>query len=119
MNRNEKLDTLYEFLDEGNFKIIDVTSIGAVIVDAELVLVKEENEDEYNELLEKGLEDSDIYNLKTFLDENNLMIIKNDEITGVSFENAEYYIDGLSDTELWLAPAKTPKEDDLEEDKKE
>ena len=29
------------------------------------------------------------------------MMIKTDEISGVSFENSDYYIEGLYDTDLW------------------
>jgi hypothetical protein len=100
MDRTEKIDAILEFLDENNIKIIDITCIGSVSVDAEQSLDKVDNEYEYNELLEKGLTDFDIENFKKFLEKNNLIMIKSDEISGVSFENSEYYIEGLSDTDL-------------------
>ena len=103
MDRTEKIDIIVEFLDENHIKIIDTTSIGSVIVDAEQSLDKVENKYEYDELLEKGLKDSDIEALNEFLEKNTLMMIKSDEISGVSFENSECYIDGLGldETDLW------------------
>ena len=97
MDRTEKIDALVEFFDENNIKIIDTTRIGSVIVDAEQTLDKVD--DEYESLIEKGLTDDDIDSLKEFLEKNNLMMIKPDEISGVSFENSEYNID--VDTDLW------------------
>ena len=110
MNREEKIDTIVEFLDENHIKIIDTTSIGSVIVDAEQYLDKVDNKYEYDELLEKGLTDGDIESFKKFLEKNTLMMIKNDEISGVSFENSEYDIDELVGTDLW--------HDEVEEDEK-
>ena len=101
MERTEKIDIIVEFLDENHIKIIDVTSIGSVIVDAEQSLDKVDDKYEYDELLEKGLTDSDIESFKSFLEKNTLMMIKTDEISGVSFENSEYYIDGLDEADLW------------------
>jgi len=102
MDRNEKIDIVVEFLDENHIKIIDTTSIGSVIIDAEQSLDEEDNEYEYNELLEKGLTDNDIEFFKEFLEKNTLMMIRADDISGVSFENCEYdYFNELYGTDLW------------------
>jgi hypothetical protein len=101
MDRTEKIDIIIEFLDENHIKIIDTTSIGSVIVDADQSLDKVDNKYEYDELLEKGLTENDIGAFKKFLEHNTLMMIKTDEISGVSFENSEYDIDGLIGTDLW------------------
>lgn len=101
MDRSEKIDEILEFLDENRVVIIDTKYIGSVIIDATLTIDKEDDKYEYDELIEKGFTDDDIEDFKRFLDENTLMMIKIDEISGVSFENAEYYIDGLIDTDLW------------------
>ncbi len=101
MNRIEKIDIIIEFLDENHIKIIDSTSIGSIVVDAGQSLDKVDDKYEYDELLDKGLTEDDIETFKKFLEKNTLMMIKTDEISGVSFENAEYYIDGLDETDLW------------------
>lgn len=101
MNRTEKIDAIIEFLDDNHIKIIDTTSIGSVVVDAEQSLDKLDNKYEYIELIEKGFTEGDIDSFKKFLEKNTLMMIKTDEISGVSFENSEYYIDGLDETDLW------------------
>jgi hypothetical protein len=108
MDRAEKIDAIVEFFDENHIDIIDTTGIGSVIVDAEQSLDKVDNKLEYDELLEKGLTDSDIESFKRFLEHNTLIMIKPDEISGVSFENVGYDIDGLYDTDLW--------NDEVEED---
>mgnify|MGYP003394531180 CR=1 FL=1 len=108
MDRTEKIDIIVEFLDDNHVKIIDTTSIGSVIIDAEQSIEKVENKYEYDELLEKGLSDSDIESFKKFLEKNTLMMIKIDEISGVSFENSEFDIDSLYETDLW--------KDEVEED---
>lgn len=110
MDRTEKIYVIVEFFDENHIKIIDTASIGSVVVDAEQSLDKVDNKYEYDELLEKGLTDGDIESFKKFLEKNALMMIKTDEISGVSFENSEYYIDGLDETDLW--------NDEVEEDEK-
>jgi len=101
MDRTEKIDVIVEFLDENHIEIIDTTSIGTVIVDADMSLDKIDNKYEYDELLEKGLTGGDIESFKKFLEKNTLMMIKTDEISGVSFENSEYDIDELYGTDLW------------------
>ncbi len=111
MDRLEKIDIIVEFLDDSHIKIIDTTNIGSVVVDAEQSLDKEFNKCEYDELLEKGLTDNDIESFKTFLEKNTLMMIKTDEISGVSFENAEYYIDGLYETDLWSDEAEESEDE--------
>lgn len=100
MDRLEKIDAIVEFLDDNHIKIIDTTSIGAIVIDAELSLNKEDTELEYNELLEKGLTEKDIESFNKFIEKNTLMMIKIDEISGVSFENCEYYIEGMNETDL-------------------
>jgi len=116
MNRTEKIDATIEFLDDNHIKIIDTTRIGSVIVDAEQSLDKVDNEYEYDELLEKGLTDSDIESFKEFLEKNTLMMIKTDDISGVSFENAEYYIEGLCETDLWSDEVEECEDDKDEKD---
>ena len=101
MDRTEKIDAIVEFLDENHIKIIDMASIGSVVVDAEQCLDKVDNKYEYDELLEKGFADGDIESFNKFLEKNTLMMIKTDDISGVSFENSEYDIDGLIGTDLW------------------
>ena len=101
MEREEKIDAIVEFLDENHIKIIDTTGIGSIVVDAEQCLDKVDNKYEYDELLEKGLTDSDIESFKKFLEKNTLIMIKTDEISGVSFENSEYDIEHFVDTDLW------------------
>lgn len=106
MERTEKIDTIVEFLDENHVKVVDTTGIGSVIVDAEQTLDKVDNEYEYSELLEKGLTDDDIESFKKFLEKNTLMMIKIDDISGVSFENSEYDTDSLYETDLWKDEAE-------------
>ncbi len=101
MERTEKIDVIIDFLDENHVRIVDTTSIGSVIIDAEQSLNKVDDEYEYNELLEKGLTEDDIESFKKFLEDNTLMMIKVDEISGVSFEHCEYDIDNLCETDLW------------------
>ena len=100
MERAEKIDIIVEFFDENHIKIIDTTGIGSVIVDAEQSLDKVDNKYEYDELIEKGLTNSDIESFLKFLEKNTLMMIKIDEISGVSFENSEYDINFLGETDL-------------------
>lgn len=102
MDRIEKIDAIVEFFDENHIKLIDITGIGSIIVDAEQSLDKVGDKSEYDELLEKGLTDNDIEYFKEFLVKNTLMMVKTDEISGVSFENSEYYVEGLYDTGLWI-----------------
>ena len=101
MDRTEKIDVISNYLDDNHIKIIDTTSIGSIVVDAEQSLDKVDNKYDYDELLEKGFTDNDIESFKKFLEKNTLMMIKTDEISGVSFENSEYDIDGLYETDLW------------------
>lgn len=108
MDRIEKIDAILEFFDENHIKLIDAACIGSIIVNEEQTLHKEDDNYEYNELLDKGLTDDDIESLKKFLEKNTLMMIKIDNISGVSFENSEYDIDELYDTDLW--------KDEVEED---
>lgn len=110
MDRIEKIDVIVEFLDENHIKIIDTTSIGSIIVDADQSLDKVDNKYEYDELLEKGLSDDDIESFKKFLEKNTLMMIKADEISGISFENSEFDIDNLVETDLWKDEAEEDEE---------
>ena len=112
MERQDKINAIVEFLDDNHIKIVDTTNIGAVMVDAELSLNKEDTELEFNELLEKGLTEEDIESFNKFIGENTLMMIKVDEISGVSFENCEYYIEGLDETNLWKDEKEEEKEND-------
>ncbi len=112
MERQDKISAIIEFLDDNHIKIIDTTSIGAVVIDAELSLNKEDTKIEYEELLEKGLTEKDIESFKEFLEKNTLMMIKIDEISGVSFENGEYDIEGLNETDLWSDEEEEEKEAD-------
>ena len=112
MERQDKIDAIIEFLDDNHVKIVDTTNIGAVMVDAELSLNKEDTELEFNELLEKGLTEKDIESFNNFIEKNTLMMIKVDVISGVSFENCEYYVEGLGETDLWSDEEKEEKEAD-------
>lgn len=121
MDRTEKIDAIIEFLDENHIKVIDITSIGSIVIDAEQSLDKVDDKYEYDELLDKGLTEDDIESFKKFLEKNTLMMIKIDNISGVSFENSEYYIDGLVETDLWNDEAEEDEkcEDDKCEDEKD
>lgn len=114
MDRTEKIDVIVEFFDENHIKMIDTTGIGSIIVDAEQSLDKINNKFEYEQLLEKGLTEDDIESFKKFLEKNTLMMIKTDEISGVSFENSEYDIDGLGldETDLWSDKVEEDEEKD-------
>lgn len=116
MERQEKIDAIIEFLDDNHIEIIDTTSIGAVIVNTEQCLDKTENKYEYDELLEKGLTDNDIGSFKKFLEHNTLMMIKTEEISGVSFENCEYDADELYNTKLLSDVEENVEEDENEND---
>ena len=101
MERVEKIDIIVEFLDDNHIKMIDISNIGSVIIDAEQTLNKVDDEYEYNELIEKGLTDDDIESFKKFLEKHTLMMIKVDDISGVSFENSDYDNENLYDPNLW------------------
>ena len=112
MERQEKIGIIIEFLDDNHIKIIDTTGIGCIVIDAEYSMNREDNREEFDELLEKGLTENEIESFVKFLEKNTLMMIKIDEISGVSFENAEYYIEGLDETDLW----SESEEEKLDED---
>ena len=116
MERQEKIDAIIEFLDDNHIKMIDTTSIGSVIVDAEQSLDRVDNKLEYDELLEKGLTDNDIGSFKKFLEHNTLMMIKTDEISGVSFENCEYDADELYNTKLLSDVEENVEENENDQD---
>ncbi len=99
MNRQEKINAVIEFMDENLIKIIETANIQALIIDAQIVIEAgdEENEYEYNELIEKGITDEDLILLNSYLEDHQMMMIKTDDISGVSFDNCELSSDILSD----------------------
>lgn len=103
MDRQEKIDVIIEVFEENNIKIIETQNLGAIIVEADMSLDKEQDKFEYKELLEKGLTEKQIEEFKKFLDDNFLMMIRNDNVQGVSFENLEC---GLDDSDLWETEEK-------------
>lgn len=113
MNRQEKIDAVIEFLDENNMKIIETANIQALIIDAQFVIAAEdeENEYEYNELIDKGLTDKDLELLNLYLEDNLMMMIKIDDVQGVSFDNCELSSELLYESVLW--------EDDKDEGEEE
>lgn len=113
MNRKEKIDAVIEFMEENMIKIIETANIQALIIDAQFVIdaEDEQNEYEYNELIDKGLIDKDLELLNSYLEDNLMMMIKTDEIQGVSFENCVLSSELLYESVLW--------EDDKEEDEEE
>jgi len=103
MDRQEKIDVIIEVFEENNIKIIETQNLGAIIVEADMSLDKEQDKFEYEELLEKGLTEKQIEEFKKFLDDNFLMMIRTDNVQGVSFENLEC---GLDDSDLWETEEK-------------
>ncbi len=71
MNRKEKINAIVEFLEENSLIIIDTVTIQGLIIDAD------------------------------FLEKSNLMIVKGDDISGVSFDNVELSLDLLVESKLW------------------
>ncbi len=103
MNRQEKIDVLIEFLDENHITIIETSTIQGLIIDAQFTINQDESEDEYNELIEKGLMNEDFKSLEEFLESKMLMMIKIDDVQGVSFENCEISSEALPEfaIDLW------------------
>lgn len=102
MDRIEKIDAMIEFFDDNHIKIIDLTTIGCIVIDAEFSMDKDYDEYEYQELIDKGFSDIDIAEFRLFLENKEFMMIKPDDISGVSFENAEYSDSNLYDeVDLW------------------
>ena len=101
MNRQEKIDALVEFFDENNIKIIETSTIQGLIIDAQFDIDESESAYEHDELIEKGLRDGDFKSLEEFLESKMWMMIKIDEVTGVSFDNCELSSDLLHESDLW------------------
>jgi len=101
MNRKEKIDALIEVLDENGIKIIEVYKIQGLIIDVQFTINRYESEDEYNEFVEKGLTDQDFESLEEFLESKMWMMIRIDDVQGVSFENVELSLDMLYESDLW------------------
>lgn len=118
MERQEKIDTFVEFLEENRVSLIDKTVIGAVIIDVELTLSEDDSEYERDELIEKGFEEEDIDSIEKFLENKNLMMVKADEISGVSLENCEYELQELYDTDIF-GDSDSTEEDEDETEKNE
>jgi len=102
MDRKEKIDVLVEFLNDNGIKVIETKTIQGLIIDAEFIIDEDENEDEYNELIEKGLTEEDLESFKNFLENGNMIMINIDDVTGVSFENCELSSELLYEPELNL-----------------
>lgn len=111
MERQDKIDAMKEFLEESNISIIEV-DFGKIVLEADFSLNKEENEYEYKELLEKGLTEKHIEEFKKFLESNNLILLEIDKISGVSFENLEWDIDNLEESELWSSECDEDEDED-------
>ncbi len=68
LERQKKIDALVEFLDDNHITIIETSTIQGLIIDAQFTINQDESEDEYNELIEKGLTDEDFESLNEFLE---------------------------------------------------
>lgn len=101
MDRTEKIDALVEVLDDNNIKIIETSTIQGLIIDAQFNADEYEDEYEYDELLDKGLVPEDIVSLREFFESAMWMLVKVDEVQGVSFDNVELSIDMLYESDLW------------------
>lgn len=99
MNREEKINSLIEFINDNNIKIIDNELIEKIIIDSELVLDIDEHT--RNKLLDKGFTEDDVVNFKKFLEANDLILVKYDYVSGLSFEAYEYSTDILHESDLW------------------
>ncbi len=110
MNRQEKIEALIEVLDENNIKIIETSTIQGLIIDAQFTI--NEDEDEYNGFVEKGLTDEDFKFLEEFFESTMWMMIKIDDVQGVSFDNVELSLDMLYESDLW----KDEEDSDEEEE---
>ncbi len=100
MERKEKIDGLIEFFEENNIILVDKRTIGNIIFDDELIF-GEDDTYYHDELIEKGFVDSNIESLKKFLGINYLMMIKTENMSGISLEHCEYSPDELYGTDLW------------------
>ncbi len=100
MDREEKIGSLIECLQEHNIKIIDTKNIQGLIIDAEVDkdTLKESLNDEGED---KGINDEDLDGLFKFLDGSGLVLVDIYNVSGVSFENCEYYVDSLYESNLW------------------
>lgn len=103
MERKEKIVAVIEFMEENNIKIIETANIQVLIIDAQFVIdaEDEQNEYEYGELIDKGLTDKDLKLLNSYLEDNLMMMIKTDDVQGVSFENCELSSEMLYESVLW------------------
>lgn len=103
MNRKEKIDVIIEFLDENHITIIETANIQGLIIDAQVDFNESESAFEHDELIEKGLTDEDLQSFISYLEYNMMMMVKTDEVTGVSFENCEILSNALPEIaiELW------------------
>ena len=113
MNRQEKIDVIIDFLDENGLKIIETSTIQGLIIDAEYCIDEPEAKDEIAELISTGLSLDELELFKTYLNDNQMILIKEDEISGVSFENCEYISDLLHESEL-LNDEENAEEDEEE-----
>lgn len=106
-NREGKIDSLVDFFGENNLIIVDTEDIGSVVVECDVRINNEEDSTDkdskyyYDELIDKGLDNKDIEGFNEFLDRHSLIIVKNDNVSGVSFENCMYDLDELYNLDLW------------------
>ena len=114
MERKEKIDAFIDFLDENHITIIETSTIQGLIIDAQFTIDQDESEDEYNELIEKGLTDEDFESLNEFLESKMLMMIKTDDVNGVSFENCEISSNTFPEfaTDLWKDEEENNEEEE-------
>ena len=101
MNRKEKIDAVIEFLDENHIVIIETADIQGLIIDAQFNIDEKESAYDHDELIEKGLTKEDLQSFNSYLEDNMMMMIKIDEVTGVSFDNCELSSDFLYESDLW------------------
>lgn len=100
MNREEKIRNLAECLEEYHVSIIDTENIKGIVIDAEVNIdTLKEDLSGYDE--NKGITDDDLDNLFVFLEDQGLVLVNLDSVTGVSFENCEYSMDALIESILW------------------
>ena len=99
MDIEEKIDSLIEFINDNNIKIIDNELIKGIIINAEVEFDKDGYA--YNKLLDKGFTHDDIEDFEKFLEANDLILANYDDISGISFEGCEYSTDILHESDLW------------------
>jgi hypothetical protein len=95
MNRKEKIGKLVKIFTENKIIIVDNERIGNVAINSEFFL-----DEICNKLIEKEFSNDDIMNFKSFLGDD-LIVIKIDNTSWISFEYCTFPLEALYETELW------------------